>query len=48
MNYSVHHFKVLNDYLFYVIAANAANNEADTKIIESIFFQEERLKTIMY
>ena len=34
--------------LAYVVDADAANNEAGIKTIESTFFQEEKLKTIMY
>ena len=34
--------------LAYVIANNASDEEADIKKIESIFFQEERLKSITY
>ena len=34
--------------LAYVIADNASDEEAGTKKIESIFFQEERLKIITY
>ena len=47
MNYLVYHFKVLF-VLTYVIAAAAANNEADKKAIESIFFQDQKLKIIIY
>ena len=34
--------------LAYVIADNASDEEAGIKKIESIFFQEERLKSITY
>ena len=34
--------------LTYTIAASAANNEAGIKIIESIFFHEDRLIVITY
>ena len=34
--------------LAYVIAAGAANNEAGIKMIEIFFFQEQKLKIVMY
>ena len=34
--------------LAYAITVGAANNEADIKTIESIFFQERTLKIVMY
>ena len=42
MNYSVHHLKVLRDYLFLLMMLQIM-----MKQVESIFFQEQILKFIM-
>ena len=40
MSYLVHHFKVLKDYFFLLIAADATNNEAGIKDNKKVFFSK--------
>ena len=42
MNYLVHHFRVLKDYLFLVIDAGAANNETGIKDNRKYFFSKRK------
>ena len=44
MNYLEHHFRVLKDYLFLVIDAGAANNEAGIKDNRKYFFPRGKVK----
>ena len=49
MSYLVHHFKVLKDYLFLLMMQQVmVMMKQVQKVIESIFFQEQKLKIIMY
>ena len=47
MNYSVHHFKLLKDYLFLLLsfAANAPNNDGGIKDDKNYFLQREKIKS---
>ena len=47
MSYLVHHFKASKDYLLLLKMVQTIMKQVQ-KTIKSIFFQEERLKTVTY